>query len=81
MSEPTSRQLIRQLIQSGTVDTGELAQKSLLSKRRVQQLVKEFNEEKSFRPRAVVKPTHTVVYESPTVTHFISGSVRAFYGK
>ncbi len=81
MSEPTARQLVRQLIESGTVDTTELAQKSLLSKRRVQQLVKEYYEEKSFRPRAVVKATHTVVYESPTVTHFISGSVRDFYGK
>lgn len=79
MSDLTSRQLVRQLIESGTVDTAELAQKTMLSKRRVQQLVKAYYEEKSFRPRAVVKTTHTVVYESPTVTHFISGKMKDIY--
>jgi len=81
MSEPTSRQLVRQLIESGTVDTAEIAQKSLLSKRRVQQLVKEYYEEKSFRRRVEIRGNSTVVYESPSVTYFISGSVREFYDR
>lgn len=79
MSELTSRQLVRKLIQSGTVDTAEIARQTLLSKRRVQVLVKEYYDEVDFRPRAVVKTNCTVVYESPVVTHFISGNVRDFY--
>jgi hypothetical protein len=77
--DPTSRQLVRTLLKSGVVDTKDLSQKTLLSKRRVQELVKEFYEEQSFRPQAVVKTTGTtVVYESPSVTHFISGSLKDF---
>lgn len=79
MSDLTSRQLVRQLIESGTVDTAEIAQNTLLSKRRVQELVKEYYDDQSFKPHAVVKANHTVVYESPSVTHFISGSVKDFY--
>jgi len=82
MSDPTSRELVRSLLKSGVVDTKDLAEKSLLSKRRVQELVKEYYEEQSFRPKAVVKSTGTtVVYESPSVTHFISGNVRDFYDR
>jgi len=78
MSDPSSRQLVRTLLKSGVVDTGDLAQQTMLSKRRVQELVKEYYEDQSFRPRAVVRTTGTtVVYESPSVTHFISGTLKA----